>query len=409
MGVPVRRVRREPLGLAVLALLGALAALLVSETALRFTPYRSFLRIDPWPQHYYRPDRELGFDISPNFPRGTHRFADRAFAIWSNELGCFDRPYGGDVPYVYLAGDSFAWGFAPFEDKWGTRLEALSGVRVLKCGVSGHGTIQELRKAKQVIGKLSAPPRIIIVAYFANDLHDDDMFPNGLVYDGRLVPSPDDPSRDYDAMQARLPELYEWAHTYCNGNRAAPRALQWTKCLLARHSVLYGVATRGAKQMLSVDVLRRVGIVNDDVVPSSPRRADDTRYARHFDNLAAFRAFATAQGARLVVVLVPLGDAAPDPADLTIPYDLYPRLKAYLHAEAIESLDLTEDFRRVRRLGGGALSWSHDEHWNVRGNHLAGLLVARHVLEGSAWIAGRQAKLATVKQALGREFGIDSQ
>ena len=263
--------------------------------------------------------------------------------------------------------------------------------------------------ARRVIGQLSSPPRVIIVAYFGNDLRDDDTFPNRLVYDGRLVSSPDEPPRDYDAMQARLPELYEWAYTYCNGNRAASPALQRMKCLLTRHSVLYGVAAHGVKQMLPADVLHRGGIVNDTVPAASRPRADEAAYARHFENVAAFRDFAAEQGARLVVVLVPLGDDEPVPMDVPVPDDLYPRLKAFLDARSIEHLDLTEDFRRARRLGGGTLSWAHDGHWNVRGNHLAGLLVARLVLERSAWIAAREAKLAAVKQALGREFGIAGQ
>jgi SGNH hydrolase-like domain, acetyltransferase AlgX len=397
--VPLRAV-----GLVALALVSGLGTLLVSEAALRLTPYRAFLRADQWPQHYYRADRERGYDISPNASTSTHRFADGAFPIWSNELGCFDRPYAGETPYVYLAGDSFAWGFAPFEDKWGTRLEALSGVRVLKCGVAGYGTKQELAKARQVISTLSTPPKLVIVAYFGNDLHDDEASPRKLVYNGRLLEWPDEAPRDDDAMQAKLPEIYERAEKYCNGNRRAHPAVQRAKCLLSRHSIVYELMTLGVKRWLSIDLLRRVGAVNESIPAVDRPPTNDAAYATHFDTVASFREFAASQGARFLVVFVPLGEEAPVPTDVPVPADLYPRLKTYFHARDIEYLDLTEDFRRVHALGGGPLYWPRDAHWNVRGNRLAGLLVARHVLEHSSWIPARDERLAAVKRALRQEF-----
>lgn len=395
--------RSGALGLMALALVSGLGTLLVSDAVLRLTPYHAFLlRFVQWPQHYYRADRELGFDISPNFSPATHRFTGGSFAIWSNELGCFDRPYRGEVPYVYLAGDSFTWGFAPFEDKWGTRLEELAGVRVLKCGVTGHGTKQEFLKARRVIGKLASPPKLVIVAYFGNDLHDDAAFPAYVVHDGQLMRRPEDAPRDLDAMQTKLAEAYQWREKYCNADPRANRMLQRAKCLLTRHSILYNLVTLGVKRWLSVDVLRRVGAVNEATPAPIPPPVDDAAYAPHFDTIAAFRDFAVSQGARFLVVLVPLGEDAPVPTDVPVPDDLYPRLKAYLHARDIDHLDLTEGFRRAK--AHGSLYWRHDAHWNVRGNRLAGLLVARRVLEHSAWMAARDEKLATVRRILQHEF-----
>jgi hypothetical protein len=391
-------------GLVALALVSGLGTLLVGEAVLRLTPYRAFLRADQWPQHYYRADRGRGFDIAPNFSTATHRFADGSFPIWSNELGCFDRPYAGEVPYVYLAGDSFAWGYARFADKWGTRLEALAGIRVLKCGVTGYGTKQELLKARQVIGALPSPPKLVIVAYFGNDLHDDEAFPGKLVYNGRLLQRPHEAPRDDDAVQAKLPEIYERAEKYCNGNPLAHPAVQRAKCLLSRHSIVYTLTTLAVKRWLSVDLLRRVGGVNESIPAVDRPPANHAAYATHFDTVASFRDFAASQGARFLVVFVPLGEEAPVPTDVPVPADLYPRLKTYLHARDIEYLDLTEDFRRVHALGGGSLYWPRDAHWNVRGNRLAGLLVARHVLEHSSRLPARDERLAAVKRALRQEF-----
>ena len=96
-------------------------------------------------------------------------------------------------------------------------------MRVLKCGVTGYGTKQEFLKARRVIGTLASPPRLVIVAYFGNDLHDDLGSPTKLVYNGQLMRRSDDAPRDLDAAQATLKDAYEWAEKYCGGNRRASR------------------------------------------------------------------------------------------------------------------------------------------------------------------------------------------
>ena len=91
--------------------------LFVAEAALRLTPFSRLLAYDGMPEGYYVLDRELGYDIARNFATSTHRFSDGEYDVWSNELGCFDMPFSASRPFVLLLGDSFAWGFAPFEAK----------------------------------------------------------------------------------------------------------------------------------------------------------------------------------------------------------------------------------------------------------------------------------------------------
>src|SRR4029078_10187614 len=132
----------------------------------RFTSFRALLPYEGTPRYYYAPDRNSGYTITPNFATSTHRFADSSYPIWSNNLGCFDNAYQGETPYTLLVGDSFAWGFTPFSDKWGTIVERETGERVLKCGVGGYGTIQELANAKEILAEASSSPERIIVSYF---------------------------------------------------------------------------------------------------------------------------------------------------------------------------------------------------------------------------------------------------
>src|SRR4051794_6812867 len=165
------------------------------EIAAGFHPYRCPACVPPPAvpgggtalRDYYVADPERGFDIAPNRPSTPHYVDGTLYPVWSNSLGCFDvEPEIADR-YVYLAGDSFAWGFTPFEDKLGTVLERRLGVPVLKCGVSGAGELHELAKMRHVIAAAGKKPALIIDAYFANDVQDDLAYPSATVVDGWLA------------------------------------------------------------------------------------------------------------------------------------------------------------------------------------------------------------------------------
>jgi len=111
------RASRELRHRGLLVAFGAVAAMALAEAGLRLTPYARLLLTPP--RFYFVADPETGYDITPNAPVRTHAFEDAAYPLWSNELGCFDRPYEGERDYVLLVGDSYSHHFAPFERKWG--------------------------------------------------------------------------------------------------------------------------------------------------------------------------------------------------------------------------------------------------------------------------------------------------
>ena len=145
-------------------IIGSVVATIVFiDIALHFTHYKYAIRRDNYPRYYFVKDDELGLDISLNFATGTHYFDDAAFPVWSNNIGCFDRDYTGETPYIYMAGDSLTWSFVPFEDSWGKKIEELLETRTVKCGVTGgYGTKQEYIKASRLFSKLPAPELIIV-------------------------------------------------------------------------------------------------------------------------------------------------------------------------------------------------------------------------------------------------------
>ena len=108
-------------------------------------------------------------------------------------------------------------------------------------------------------------------------------------------------------------------------------------------------------------------------------------------NLAAFKDLAAANGARLLVVLIPTNTqvypflAAHQGLDLERPNRI---LGGFLKAQGIDYLDLLPLMRtyadqqpRPSLNPDRDLYWQHNSHWSIRGEHLVGLLVSRYILE----------------------------
>jgi hypothetical protein len=109
------------------------------------------------------------------------------YPIWSNSLGCFDDEPAGAGEYVYFAGDSFLWGYAPFEDKFATRIEAETGIPVLACGVEHTGQRHQLIKLQRTVEHVGREPNAVFVFFFENDVANDYAHPHSTVMDGWLM------------------------------------------------------------------------------------------------------------------------------------------------------------------------------------------------------------------------------
>lgn len=369
--------------------------LLVAECVLRFTSFAKFLPYDGVPQYYYAASRDTGYDISKNAATSTHRFSDASYPLWSNNLGCFDYPYNNEQPYIYLAGDSFTWGFTPFEDKWGTVLESRVGQRVVKCGVPGSGTKQQYIKAQNILSTLPNPSHII-VGYFANDKGDDAAFPNSLVYEGKLIKNlSGDPTLTYDQLEARLPQYAEWAQEYCMWNMPANPALQRVKCYLRMHSILYLLAQQTVKDIVPISMLRAVGIVNEN--PPSVEVTDDSEKT-HLENVAAFKTLATAHRAKLLFILIPLQEDVYSSATSTT----YAAVTALLNEQGIEYFDPLAQFREAANATTTSFYWPTDPHLNPIGNRLLGYVVAEYMLTEQ----GNVEAATAARHARAAEFGL---
>jgi hypothetical protein len=391
--------------------LSVVAVLVGLEIALRFTSYRYLLSRERHLRYYYQADLGKGFDITPNV-KGKRMSVDNRveFDIWSNELGCFDQPYRGEKEYILLLGDSFAHSFAPFPDKWGTQMEKLLHYRVLKCGVSGYGTKQELLKADEIIARIRQKPRLIIVGYFWNDLTDDYSFPSLTVFDGFLVVA----NRYKDPQTHKLSkEKLETQHTF------------WDRWVSGAYPLSAGEMVRYyLDQYLIV-----MNLINDAWVSIFPGKKyahaninkflafqDEQPWSReawkrHLQNLAAFKDLAAAHQAGLLVVLIPANTqvypflSSRQVPDLERPNKLLTR---FLKAQGIPYLDLLPLMRSYadttprRTLNPDKdLYWAHNSHWSIRGEHLVGLLVSRYILAHHLVpVPDREARLKNIEEKL---------
>lgn len=139
--------------------------------------------------HYYRRSETRGFDIAPGARSVSWDPPDVApYPIWGNSVGCFDdEPPAATAPAIYLAGDSFTWGYAPYDTKFGTVIERRTGLLVYACGVTNTGTRHQFDKFLEVAKSFPGWPALVIVNVFTNDIADDFAFPHTTVVDGAWV------------------------------------------------------------------------------------------------------------------------------------------------------------------------------------------------------------------------------
>lgn len=391
-----------------LIMAGLAVALAFLEVILHFTPYRSLLLRDRHLHFYYRADAAKGFDIRPNVPKMRTSVDNHAveYDVWSNELGCFDEPYGGENDLILLVGDSFTHSYAPFQDKWGTQVEKLLGYRVLKCGVNGYGTRQELLKTREIITRINRSPRLIIVGYFWNDLNDDFTFPSLTVVDGFLVSA----GKLMDKSGRLDPGTLE-------------RRFNWWEKLTGQYPLsLWDLANYYLDQHLIL-----VNLINDarmrlwpppgsytnplNFLAFSQEPGIDKAWAAHEENLKAFKELAATQGAELLLVLIPTNTqvypflVGERQMDLERPNRI---LGAFLRQEKIKFLDLLPLFRRYadqtprESLSSDKdLYWRANSHWSLKGEHLTGLLVSRYILENDlVKVTQREEKLKAIEAKL---------
>lgn len=369
-----------------------------AEALLRMTAFNGLLyRGNPQPQGLYRADPDLGYDLTRGF-HGVHRFADSEYKVFTNSLGCFDREVNisnlGD--YILLLGDSFTWGYASFEKKWGTILEKKVNVRVIKCGVAGYGLKQEIIKGQRVVSELKTPPKLILVGYYQNDLNDDYFKPDTVIngYTISRIKNINYTTGEViyfskDEMESR----YDRYKKYGSPDVKRTDLLRRFAYYLKKHSVIANILIN------YIQSLRYRGLQS---VPTSSKNRyevyismmDETKYpwvksvwdyeTKEFQQL---KVWADHIGASLGVVIIPTKEQVYAFLDgpysnigsinkiksllrkLNIPYyDLYEIMRKHADMTPRKMLDPDNDYY-----------WAINGHWSEKGNIFVGNMVASFV------------------------------
>ena len=385
---------------ACLIFIGILLGFVILEAGLRLIGVNKDL--NGGVKNYYQADPKMGVDIAPNVKPGYDFFADAKIKVWSNELGCFDLPYHNEDDYILLVGDSFTWGYTPFEQKWGTLIEQLTGKRTLKCGVGGFGTHQELLKAEKTIALTKKSPKLIIVGYLGNDLSDDYLFPLDTVIDGRRVtrvsfsniPLGTRHIKTDAELQASVKNWNNYCVTFTPRYPLFRRGL----CILKQHTVSYGVLKKSMRGVLTRLVGARnvealvgkdtgpqweegnIALIKEDTYPWIASAWEDQK-----KTIYEFQKLAHKENAQLLFVLIPLEEQVSPEQNTQLPQtvdlnQIHKTLIPFFEENNIAYIDLLSDFT-ISAQKGVDPHWKFNGHWNPQGNKLAGLLVSKYLLE----------------------------
>lgn len=371
-----------------LTIVSVIVTLVLIDVVLYFSPLKATIYRLNYPQHYFVDDAELGYDIAKNFATSTHFFKDAAFPIWSNNINCFDTDFRGEAPYIYMAGDSLTWSFAPFEDTWGRRIEKLLGTRTVKCGVVGYGTKQELMKAKRIIGSFSSPS-LIIVGYTAyNDFSDDVNSPQNTSYNGYLVK---DLAKN-GVSEEHAQEKYANFTKYCSPVVPSNKTIARVRCFVTNRSVLFNLFKSDIRAKIDswfplvARMLEKQGILAQQ--EGTPIEKTDAEYEKHLNNILDFKKFAEEKDAKLLFVLAPYDNTQVIP---------------FLEKENIPYIDLNPVFDTHSKVT--PLIWAKDGHYNIAGNHVVGLVISKFIIENNlVEIPDTQIRLQEIDTQIQNEF-----
>jgi len=348
-----------------LALISVIVCLVILETLVR-------VYVPTWyPRYAFTADPDLGYINTPNH---FFRLKSDEFDISSttNSHGFRDDPFEKDGREVIMAlGDSFAWGFgAEYDQIFLTQLENETGMRVIKAGVCGYGTIHAARLFESK-WRVFEPDIVLLNFFIGNDFYENVGKRNLTVIDGWF--------REIAGEDSSL--------TY--------RTVTW---LRGRLRLVEFVIGKIKNSIALYDMVARLGFAKGeligemDIYKTEESPSVKKAYQRTFEIITKLNQEVAGSGAKLVVAIIPTKNQV-DPKLFTIElkragksifgYDLEApnkRLMAMLDELTIAYIDLTPGFRdRQRKNPDSKLYFAIDRHWNAEGHDLAASLLAKTI------------------------------
>jgi hypothetical protein len=357
-----------------LILFGLIIGLLLIEMALRLFDdwlpdgiryHAGLTRFHTQMRDIHVPDSYLWHKSVAGVDRIITGHPDYNYRVQTNSLGFDDIGFRDDgiddQSFAIALGDSFTWGDGVDNDKiWVERLETETSLDVANLGMSGYGSLQELRLF-QTYG-LPLKPKLILWTFFPNDLYDDGHF----VWreeTGRLArreKSPSEPSwsESLDTTLRGFSVTYNWVISPFS---ELDDEEEWERLFYTDRTLDLTFVMRPYWEKRLDPSNERVAL-GKELIPQV---------------LSEVQATATRNDATLVVVLFPFKEQVywpivstlvdnPDSYDVNWPTDW---VGTWCEEQDILYLDLAPIFRE-HAIQGEQLYFRYDAHWNERGHAL---------------------------------------
>jgi len=269
----------------------------------------------------------------------------------------------------------------------------MTGVRILKCGVTHTGQRHQYRKFIEIVEQIGRLPRALFVFYYWNDVANDHVHPHSTVIDGWQLNSVS-LDENYQVVRHTDQELAQKLAR--NLERYAGRKLvtreKRLKNLLSRYSLTVNlikslwkrVARTGQPDAAPHAMPVRGNAHTFLCRTKAPHRdiyalmclgsneegswfADNPIARENKSALLAFRDFAARNQLPLVIVLLPVGPLEDPQGGDGLNPEHYREVRDFLDAEGIRFVDLTLRFR-ARGLAASELHWKKDAHFSPMGN-----------------------------------------
>ena len=337
-----------------------------------------------YPHEYFTENDERGFDIGKN-RKGFHWVDGVLYQIWSNSIGCFDREHNSYDGYIYFAGDSYTWGYAPYEQKFGTIIEQATGATILKCGVTHTGQRHQYSKFIELVRDIGHLPQAVFIFYTNNDVANDFAHPHSTVIQGWQVDTLylDGNYKKVRRTQKELEvKTAEHIKRVDQQNRKTHTLWSEFKNALKYYSlslnIIYYIENNIVQRLYAYfrgneahdsnksDSVHRSAENNLYSLPQEKNGkywfADNQNAQNNKEAMLNFRDFSNENGIALTFVLIP-------PKEKYVDFGYFQEVRAFLENNGIGYLDLTSRFKQAGVVEED-LYWDNDAHLNPSGNEV---------------------------------------
>jgi len=317
-----------------------------------------------YPRYHFKNHPKRGFDISPGVETVSWTPVDAGpYKVWGNSFGCFDKERSFTKrPDIYLAGDSFTWGYAPYYKKFTTIIEKETSSTVMKCGVTHTGQRHQFSKFKEISQKIGYYPKTVIINVSGNDIANDFAFPHTTIIDGFMVEDTflEKKGDQYRIFRENKKALEMKYYTNTTGLNLIMRNINE---VLSNYSATYNLLKHAKRRILLIywkiaglNTAGRIGIY--DLYSEKKQYPINMYYAEpNRKVLKEWKKHSVANNYQLLISLI------------SYKTGYYKKFKKFLDKEKIKYVSFAQ-YLSNQNLNPEELHWRHDDHFNIKGNRL---------------------------------------